>query len=451
MSRRGAVRHARSVSGRALGLVLLTLTGAWPPLLALAQATPLDALAYVDPSVAEAERELALRERALSPLHGMDVSVTASPTLGFGTLVPGEVALGGVPGPGRAPAWSAGVYLGATVGYSYDAVAHLNERAALVRASADVAAARRRGVLHALDVQSRVVRAQLAVADATAELAAAEAVSERGATAAVPGTVTAGARGEPDATLARGAAGGSPGPALARLRLEAARLRLEEGRRLLADRRREAAALGLDPVATYVPLRFVLPEPRLAHTSAYRLAQLDVERARAERDRDLVYGTVQGLAVAGTYVSGGVGVTARAGVIDGRPRAELAASYPAGADGFAVSVSATMVLSSELMRLAEDRRRVERAEERRAVLIREFPVRASRLRAEARFAGRELALEEQRLALVRRAQAEAGHAEGGTAAVGNARRGLAGAWEHYLRSVFAYLDYVEAPWRAQAR
>ena len=311
-----------------------------------------------------------------------------------------------------------------------------------MQAGADVATAIRRGVFQALDTHAQLLQVQLKQEQDAMQVKAAQADAAR------------------------------LGTATAHFLLAALRLQQEEDRARLADLRRRAAAYGLVPEAAYTPLRFVLPEPSLERTVGYRLAVLDRDRARAQRDQDLVYGTVQGLELSATGVSGGVGVTARAGVIDARPGAELAVTYPAGTDGWAVGMNATFVLSSDLGRLAQDKRVARNAAQRVEALVRDYPAQAARLRAEAEFAERELALAEERMAVVvegaltehaptQGALAEAAGADPAglelaaanraraQAAAANARAALFQVWARYVRSVYAYLDYIEAPWQVR--
>ena len=80
--------------GRAPRLALLALAGAWLLSIAGAAGTQLDALTYLDPAVADARENFALRQRALAGLPGLHVSVTATPNLAYGTLATGEAAWG---------------------------------------------------------------------------------------------------------------------------------------------------------------------------------------------------------------------------------------------------------------------------------------------------------------------------------------------------------------------
>lgn len=439
--------------GRALRLAWTALAGAWLCPLALADATPQDALAYPDPAVAEARQELALRERMLAVGHGLDASVTLEPAVRYGTLGSDTVVFGDIPGPGSAPTWSTEVYLGATIGYSFDPLSTRNDRVMAEQARADLDAARRRSVYQTLDVHAQMLSAQLAVAQRAAALSAAEGALQ--------------------------AAAAAPDVARARLLVARHRLGLEEDRQRLAALKREAASRGLEGLAVYAPLRFVLPEPDLERTAGYRLAVLEVERARAAAARGGLLGAIQGLAADASYASGGVRLSARAGVIDGRPRAELGVDYPGGGDGWSLGVSATVAVVSDAGRQAEARLRADRAGARLAAYVRQFPTRAARLRAEAAFAERALALDEEQLALARAGLADAdlasdpergahlvaggltGGSVGGGAvlygpnaarvAVWSAERALYGDWGRYLRSVSAYLDYIEASWQPRRR
>lgn len=428
--------------GRAPRLAVIALAGAWLLSIASAAGTQVDALAYVDPAVADAREDFALHQSALAGLPGLNVSISATPNLAYGTLAAGEVVLGDVAPFDAAPAWSTGLYVGATVAYSYDRVSVLNDRAALLQAGADVAAAIRRGVFQALATHAQLLQAQLTQEQDAIQVEAALA----------------------DATRT--------GTARAQLFLAALRLQQDEDRARLADLRRRAAAYGLEPGAAYTPLRFVLPETRLERTVGYRLAVVDRERAEARRDQDLLFGTVQGLELTATGVAGGLSLTARAGVIDARPGAELAVSYPAGADGWAVGMSATFILPGDVGRAAQLEHDARRARGRVEALVRDYPAHAARLRAEAAFAEREVALAEERMALVEGALAEHAPTRGalddpsGTYPVGlegvvadpaqaqaaaNAKAALFQAWAQYVRSVYAYLDYIEARWQARAQ
>ena len=487
MRQRGSVRTRGPVPGRAPWLAelllvmtwLVVLAGARPTPIALAGATPWDALDYLDPAVAEAREDLAARERAQSLPPGVDVTIYASPSLSYGTLVPGVVTYGDVPGSPAAPGWAAGVSLAATVGYSYDPVLLLDERIALEQARADVASARRRGVFRALTAHAALLQAQAAVEQDTverdrvvkdrtekdsAEFGRVGADGELGASGGAPRADVGAAPGRAPAgwvpadpppvaattleVTAEVPPSGSPSSdarlaearlAEARLSLAALELRLDEDVQRLAVRRLRAAAYGLDGDAGYARLRFVLPEADQERTSRYRIAALELARSRAELRRQLAFGVVQNAALTASYVSGNVGMTARGGVVDGRPRAELGVAMPSGSDGWSLGVSATIVLSGDLLRLPEAERRVQRAQGRLDGQLRDVPARIAGLRAEATFAERELDLSEQRLALAERAQVR----------VLDARRGLYDAWIRYLGSVYAYLDAVEAPWQAR--
>jgi len=412
-------RNNSPAPGRAPRLAFIALAGAWLLSIAGAAGTQLDALTYLDPAVADAREDFALRQRALAGLPGLHASVTAL-SLAYGTLATGETALVNDATSGTTPAWSAGLFVDATVGYSYDRVSLLNDRAALLQTGADVVTAIRRGVFQALDMHARLLQLQLAQDQDAMQVKAAQADAAR------------------------------VGTASAKYLLAALRLQQVEDHARLADLRRRAAGYGLEPEAEYASLRFVLPETALERTVAYRLAVLDRDRARAQRDQDLVYGIVRGLALTATKVSGGLGMTARAGVMAARPGAELAVTYPAGTDGWSVGVNAPLVISSHWGQLAQDEHQARRADGRLEALIRDYPAHATRLRAEAGFAEQELALAEARAAFVDGTLAERAPAQGALAATAaNARATLVQIWGRYIRSVYAYLDYVEAPWQVR--
>ena len=228
---------------------------------------------------------------------------------------------------------------------------------------------------------------------------------------------------------------------LRRLGVEGLRLQVEQSRLELGGLQAELAGYGLSGPAVYAPLRFVLPPAEARSTSAYRLRQLEVRRAEADLRQAGVYGTLEGLAVSGSYTTGNVAVRTDVGIVEAMPRAELSLAFPGGPDAWSVGVHATVVLSTAVLSTAlgslpELQRRVRRAREALTAYERDFPKEAARRRAAAQLAERALGLAERQRSL---------------ADTRDARRTLYSAWAEYVRQVRGYLEYVDAGWEARER
>ena len=231
----------------ALVMAISLLTVGW------ADATPQQALQYVDPGVASAKAQLALREQALTPLHQMDATLTADPSVTYS-----DVTTNADP-----PAWAANLDLNANVGYSYNRPAILGNLYNLVRAQDNVSSTLRRGIYNALYAQARMLQYQVIVTQTEAQVA-----SATDDVARVAAQLEAGKARRSDLEQRK-------------LRLQSYQLRLDQYKQELQNIQDEAAGYGMDRHASYQPVRFILPGARVEDTANYKLRDLNVKRTEA--------------------------------------------------------------------------------------------------------------------------------------------------------------------------
>ena len=431
----------------ALVMAISLLTVGW------ADATPQKALQYVDPAVASAKAQLAVREQALTVLHQMDATATVDPSVTYSDLTTNA----------DPPAWAAKVNLNVNAGYSYNRPAILGNLYNLVRARDNVSSTLRRGIYKALYAQARMLQYQVIVTQTEAQVASAS-----DDVAQVAAQLEAGKATRSDLEQRK-------------LRLQNYQLRLDQYKQELQNLQNEAAGYGLDRHASYQPVRFVLLGARVEDTANYKLRDLNVKRAEAAFTQTTLYGTVQDLQLNGTYASGGVSVNTNLGVIDQHPRAEVNFDYPGGTDRWSVGVSASIVLSTTLEQIPDLQQRVDQAKTDLSNYESDFKAESAKRLANAKFAERGLSLDEEQLKLSQQTldsaqqdvdklkqalqdpkqQDKADLQKQMTQALKtlqrsqsdllNAQRSAYSSWANYVRSTFSYLDYIDAPWTVKTQ
>lgn len=444
----------RRASRWGLVAVLVLLALAVLPGHARADSTPRQALSYVDPLVEQARASLQLDRQALDITHQLDATVTATP----------NVALNDNLTDTNPPAWKVTGSVTTNVGYSYDRVNQVNELNSVARDEYTIKRTLRRGIFNALYTQAQMLQYQVYVRQVEAQVASAQNDVD-----SVQQRVDAG-KARPIDLQQR------------KLRLQSLQLRLEQYRQQLQDLQDQAATYGLGHPAAFAPLAFELPQGAASSTSNYRLKQLNVQRQQANLTQQTVYDTLQYLELNGTYATGDVSVNTNLGIIDTKPRVEANVTYPGGTDRWSVGVSATIALSTDLEKTPIYQQRIAQARADLASYVKEFPAEAKKRLTNARFAAKSLALAEQQLALAKQSLASAqsdvdklkqalqsAASQKDTAdlqkqieqalrtlqrAQGddlNNQRNLYNAWSSYVRNVYYYLDYIDAPWKVASK
>ena len=204
-----------------------------------ADARPQKALRYVDPGVASAKAQLAVREQAVTPLRQMDATLTADPSVTYSDLTTNT----------DPPAWAANLNFTANIGYSYNRPAILGNLYNLVRAQDNVSSTLRRGTYNALYAQARMLQYQVIVTQTEAQVA-----SATDDVARVAAQLEAGKARRSDLEQRK-------------LRLRSYQLRLDQYKQELQNIQDEAAGYGMDRHASYQPVRFTLPGARVEDTA----------------------------------------------------------------------------------------------------------------------------------------------------------------------------------------
>jgi len=452
----GTVRLGRIFAGGHWLAAWLALVAAAVPVaasFALADSTPQQALGYVDPSIADKKAQLGLQQQSMDIVHQMDGTVTAKPSVSYG-----DVTSNATP-----PGWSTGLSVNTNIGYSYDRQAIVSDLYNVERTRSDIARTLRRGVFNALYVQAQWLQTQEAVKQVQGQVASAS-----NDVANVEAQVGAGKATQLDMQRSK-------------LRLQNLQLRLEQYQQQLDSLGQQLSGYGLSAPVTFEPLQFVLPEADVTQTSAYKLKLLSVERNKANLTQNEIYDTFQYLELSGTYATGNVSVNTNLGIIYTHPRAEVNVNYPGGSDRWSVGVSATIVLSSNLANIPEWQQRIDQSQHDLTSYQSDFKTEAARRLANARFAERGLALGEQQVSLSKQALTSAQNdvdklrqalqnptqqdkadlqkqmqqalrnLQRAQSDMDGANRSLYGSWSNYIRNVYSYLDYVDAPWQVKAQ
>ncbi len=361
----GPAGRERGTSGP-LALALAAAL-ALPTGLALADATPQDALQYTDPAAADARYTIEQRQEDLTFVRQMDANANVQPSFGFSdNLTNSDPA-----------AFDAGVDVTTTIGYTYDYRGIIRDRIGLLRAQADLAQTLRRGRENALRAQAGLLEAQVAlhraqvdVADASDNLNSVQDAYDNGDAL------------ETDLQNAK-------------LNVQYQALSLDQAKQALADAQDEAAAYGLDTTALYVSVRFALPDADATSTSDYRRLQLNAELAQANMTRGTVFDAVQNLKLYGNYSTGDVNLFTQVGVDDRNPRAEIGVDYPGGKDRWAIGVSAEFKIGTDLLDVPRYQHAADAAQSDLAAYPDGFASREATARAQVDFAERSLTLVEQ--------------------------------------------------------
>ena len=421
---------------------------------ALADSTPQQALKYVDPSVADAKARLAVQQPMLDVVHQMDATVTATPNANYSDITTDT----------KPPSWSTGLGFTSNVGYSYDRQSILNDLYNIERAKDDIRNSLRRGIFQALYTHAQMLQYQVYVQQMEAQVA-----STANDVSNLEDRVKAGKAKALDLEQRK-------------LQLQNLQLRLDQYKQQLQDIQDQAAKYGLGHPADYASVRFVLPPADVTQTGTYKLRKLNVERNQANLVQTDLYTTLQYLELTGTYASGNVSLQTNVGIIDEHPRAEVVFGYPGGTSRWSIGVSATISLSSQnLQQTPILQQRITQAQHDLASYASDFKTESEKRLTNAKFAERGLALDEQQLSLSKQQLDAAKHdvdtlrqalqsaSQKDKAALQrqmqqalrdlqraqsnqiNSERNLYNSWSSYVRNVFSYLDYIDAPWKLASK
>jgi hypothetical protein len=311
-ARRGAARRRsaeRDVAGRCTagrctagkGAVAALAVFLWAP--AALAFTPADALAATPEGERTVRQAAAVdaAERALGASRtGTDVTFTARPVLSYGADIEDPAAIGA----------AADVEL--DLAWLHDPAAILADRADLLQARERLRHDRRSDVLAALRLHGKVLAAEVALQRAELDLARTQ----------------------------RSAASPTSNPALRR-----AQVLVEARRHALEALQAQAARLGFEGAARFVPLRFALPRPATRAPQRERL-QLELQRALVQRD-SVPFDVVRDVTLAATYESSSYDyqVSASLSLDRGRPAADLDGQLGAQEDDqWSVALSARLRL-----------------------------------------------------------------------------------------------------------
>ncbi len=307
----GRVPAGRGTAGK--GAVAALAVFLWAPA-ALAFA-PADALVATPDGERTVRQAAAVdaAERALGASRaGTDVTLTARPVLSYGADVEDPAAIGA----------TADVEL--DLAWRHDPAAILADRAGLLRARERLRHDRRNDVLATLRLHGKVLAAEVALHRAELDLA----------------------------RTRRSAASPTPSPALRR-----AQVLVEARRHALEALQAQAARLGFQGAARFVPLRFALPGPGTRAPQRERL-QLELQRAIVRRD-SVPFDVVRDVTLVATYESSSYDyqVSASLSLDRGRPAADLDGQLGAQEDDqWSVALSARLRLdgSTEDVQAAAD-------------------------------------------------------------------------------------------------
>jgi len=444
--------RGRRTIRRGLACLLAAFAAGSP---ALADATPQQALKYVDPSVADAKARVAVYQQTFGITHQLDGTVTATPNVNYGDGNTTDT---------NPASWNESLGLTVNVGYSYNRQTILNNLYNLEQARDDVGSYLRRGIFQAMYAQAQMLQYQVYVDQLQTQLA-----STTNDVADLEARVKAGKAKPLDLEQRK-------------LQLQNLQLRLDQYQQQLQNQQDEAAKYGLGHPAAYQSIRFVLPDANVEQTGTYKLRALNVERNKANLTQTDVYNTLQYVELTGTYATGSVSFQTNVGIVDEHPRAEVVFGYPGGTSRWSIGVQATIALSSSnLQQTPILQQRITQAKHDLASYQRDFKTESAKRLANAQFAERGLSLDEQQLDLSNQALTSAQHdvdtlraalqkpGQSDTATlqkqlqqalrdlqraqsnVLNAKRGLYNSWANYVRNVFSYLDYIDAPWQVKSK
>jgi hypothetical protein len=347
-------------------------------------------------------------ERALGASRaGTDVTLTARPVLSYGADVEDPAAIGA----------TADVEL--DLAWRHDRAAILADRADLLRARERLRHDRRSDVLAVLRLHEKTLAAELALHRAELDLARAR----------------------------RSAASPTASAALRRAQVLA-----EARRHALEALRAQAARLGFEGAARFVPLRFSLPRPG-GHAPQRERLQLELQRATLRRD-SVPFEVVRDVTLAATYESSSYRyqVSASLSLDRGRPAADLDGQLGAQEDDqWSVELSARLRLDGS----AEDAQAAAEEGVRRAraaldALDASYPDDVERARTAVDDA---TALLDAELAAWRDATRASGASTGASPSACRAllarENAVYGAWLDVVTATYDYLELVDGDWRAE--
>ena len=127
-----------------------------------------------------------------------------------------------------------------------------------------------------------------------------------------------------------------------------------------------------------------------------------MKRNEASFTQTTLYGTVQDLQLNGTYASGDVSVNTNLGIIDQHPRAEVNLDYPAGTDRWSGRQRQHRALHN-LEQIPDLQQRIDQAKTDLANYVSDFKTESAKRLANAKFAERGLALDEEQMKLSQQA------------------------------------------------
>lgn len=288
---------------------------------------PKDALSYVGPDQANAQKQLDDAKARLSKDElGISGAVELDPTPTFYLDTPNSSVTPGFNIVDTSKA-SAGV------SYRHDNVAILSDRAKVLQLEANLAQLRRHDVEDALLAQAGLAGAQFGVGEAQRNL--------QDAQQALAQTKTQEANGKANAGDV----------ASAQLSVDSANLDLEQANHDLKSAQADAATYGIDAPTTFQTATFVLPKADYTGTYAYRQNQVGIAAAEANGQRNSTYSVLQNVQLTAGYTGNHYAYSGSLVLDHGRPGADIGAELytPSTDNYYSISISAKIVFSDSTL------------------------------------------------------------------------------------------------------